>query len=76
MEDLIIKIYTIYKNPSDYPDKHVVRLWEVSKEGVLPHTNPIIVCDTLEQARLAIPKGLVSTGRKPDDDPVIVESYI
>jgi hypothetical protein len=34
------------------------------------------VYDTLEEARKDIPQGLYCLGRDPNDDPVIVESWI
>ena len=45
--------YCIYKNPSDYPDKFVVRHWD----GLKPDTEPLMVSDTLDEARIVIPIG-------------------
>lgn len=67
----MLKIWTIYNYPSDYPDKFVVRLWE----GELP-TAEFSLHDTLEEARAAVPPGLVCLQRFDNDDPVIVETWL
>lgn len=64
--------YCIYKNPSDYPDKFVVRRWD----GLTPETLPLMVSDTLDEARIVIPVGLTKIGRHDTEDISILESYI
>jgi hypothetical protein len=66
-----LPIYTVYRNPSDYPDKFVVRRWE-SLPVPKPDATPLAVCDSLEQARAAVPEGLTLLDRAQADDPVIV----
>lgn len=67
------KLYVIYnKTTSDYPGKYVVRIF--TYQG--PEETPLIVCDTLQEARGALPTQLYNIGRKESDDPVIEEVWI
>lgn len=68
-----MKLFTLYKNPTDFPNKFVVRefIGDMAIQG-----DPHFVGDTLDDARASIPKGMVRIPRDPDDDYVIVESYI
>jgi hypothetical protein len=69
-----LSLYTVYENPFDYPGKFVVRRFEVFTGATDP--NPLIVCDTLEEVRAVLPPGLVCLPRHPDDDPVILETWL
>jgi hypothetical protein len=72
----MLTIYVIYRNPSDYPGKWVLRAQDAGAgRTVTPHQD-CFVCDTLEQARECVPPGLVHMPRHPDDDPVIYETWI
>lgn len=65
-------IITVYKNPTDYPDKYVARVFDVNKA-----TNLAAVADTYEGLLEAIPTGnMVRLERNPQDDPVIVETWV
>lgn len=65
-------IITVYKNPTDYPDKYVARVFDVNKA-----TNLAAVADTYEGLLEAIPTGnMVRLERNPNDDPVIVETWV
>ncbi len=66
-----LKIFTIYDHPKDYPTKFVVRLFIADQPTEITFT-----ADSLNQARLYIPKGLVKFDRHHTDDPVIVESWL
>jgi hypothetical protein len=70
--------YAIYMNPSDYPDKFVVRRWTIQAGNPhpVPDKEPIIVCDSIAEARAKVPPGLVCVGRQPMDDPCILETFI
>lgn len=68
-------MWTIYDHPSDQPDHFVVRKWVIGP-GVAEPTGEFFLCDTLEQARREIPYGLACLQRHPNDDPVIVETWI
>lgn len=76
--DANLSLYTIYKNPTDYPGKFVVRRWSVgNKDGVpTPDKEPTIVTDDLEKARGVIPFGYNMFLRNEDDDPKIVETWL
>ena len=67
--------YVIYCNPKDYPNKFVVRKWEifpgkVEAGGVICETNSI------EEARESLPVGVVEMPVFEDDDAVIAEVWM
>lgn len=64
-------VYAIYDHPTDYPDKFVTRKWN----GPTPDITPLIVCDTIEEARTVIPEGYINMGQDLLD-PIIIEHYI
>lgn len=73
----VLKIYTIYHGVSDQrEDAWVVRRSLIECGAILPDDSPLAVCDTLEEARCAIPGRLALIPRSPEDDPVIVESWL
>ena len=61
----------IYNNPKDYPGKYVARLWDTN----IP-THTIAIADNLEEIRETKPAEMVIMGRQPQDDPIIVETWI
>lgn len=65
-------IYTIYKNPHDFPNKFVVRKFNLD----VPLEPAVFIGDTLEEARNAIPPGLICMPRHAMDKPHIVECWI
>lgn len=68
--------WTIYARPADFPDvPFVVRNWIITPGAMVPG-GAVAFCDSLEQARHVIPEGLTRFERNPDDDPVIVESWL
>jgi hypothetical protein len=67
----VIPIIVVYKNPSDYPDKYVARLWDSDKP-----TEFVIIKDTLAEVRALIPAGFIRLAPSVGDDPVIVETWI
>jgi endonuclease V-like protein UPF0215 family len=66
-----LPLICVYKSPADYPGKYIARLWDVD----IP-TELIAKADTLEEIRKAIPAEMVNLGREPEDDPVIIETWI
>lgn len=67
-----LKIYTIYKWPSDYPGKIVVRKWHYDQP-----TDWVRVCSTLKEARDSLPNHwLVRLDRMEGDDPCILETWL
>jgi hypothetical protein len=67
-------MWVVYRSPSDYPGKFVVRRWSIA-DALEPELKPEGVVDTLEEARDLIPPGLVCLDRLPSDDPVIKEVW-
>jgi len=67
--------WTIYDHPADYPLGWVVRPWLISNGTVLSSPEAYF-CESLEEARARIPKGLERLPRFSDDDSVIVETWI
>jgi len=70
-----LTIWTIYRNPLDFPDGFVTRPWLVGRGGVT-RAGMAQVAGTLEDARAQVPPGLYRQERAPDDDPNIVESWL
>lgn len=50
----------------------MVRRWD----GLTPDTSPLMVSDTLDEARIVIPVGLTKIRRHDTEDISILESYI
>ena len=67
--------WTIYNRPRDYPAHYVVRMWTASDGGVIMG-KVAALCGSLDEARAQIPPDAIYLGRQPDDDPVIVETWI
>lgn len=66
-----MEIYTVYKNPTDYPEKIVVRKFI----GIQSSIEPLCIEDTLEEARKKIPAGLFRMDRMENDDAAILETW-
>lgn len=73
--DLMV-VWTITYNAPDVPGKYAVRGHDILPTGPRAHQANLFVGDTLEEARRAIPPGMVHSPRSVDDDPVIVESWL
>lgn len=71
-----LSIWTITRNLSDHPGKHVARRHVVYPGSAAGATADHFIADTLDQARACLPPGLINLGRNQADDPVIVESWI
>lgn len=67
-----LPLITVYKNPLDYPDSYVARLWDVDVVQ-----NIFIVKDTLEEIREAIPTHrFYRLIREPWDEDIVVETWV
>jgi len=66
-----LPLICVYNSPSAYPGKYVARLWDVDKP-----TNMVAVAESLEEIREAKPPEMMIMDRMPNDDPVIVETWI
>jgi hypothetical protein len=71
-------IWTVYKQPADYPDQWVARAWRI-ETGREPRQGRAVVAPTLEEVRELIPIDrfqLHRMERTLDDDPSVYESWI
>jgi hypothetical protein len=66
-----LPIIVVYKQPKDYPDKFVARIWDVN----MP-TQYVVLKDSLEEIHAAIPQNMHLFPPSKNDDPVIVETYL
>lgn len=74
-----IEVIAIYENPSDYPGLFVARSFVAVNGTPLPLAKPLAVVPTLEEARAAVRAfrpDAVCFARNPNDDPVVVESWL
>lgn len=70
----LLMIWVIYYHPKDFPDKFVARRFNLDQP-----TPDHITSDSLEGIRSALLEkepGLVCLTRAPEDDPVILETWI
>jgi hypothetical protein len=75
MSDKDLVIWTIYDNPKDAPDQHVLRKWIVTAQGARP-TDTVFVRPTLDAVRACLPTGLTCIPRYDTDEPQIVETWL
>ena len=66
-----LELWVIYEHPKEYPDKYVARKWILDKPS-----SEVVFGNTIEEARLAIPKGLTRFLPDKEDDKVIVEIWL
>lgn len=72
----MIRMWTIYRHPKDYPGQYVARLWEIDDAGPVA-TESILTSDTLNDLREQLAAmGLMKLHRNAEDDAVIVETWL
>jgi hypothetical protein len=74
-----LSIWVITHNPSDFPGKYVVRRHEVTRSiagGASRPTGDVEVGDTLDEVRNLVPAWAIRFDRNPEDDAVVVESWL
>ena len=76
MTTATLEMMVVYRHPTDFPDKYVVRRWTCMSSGAKADPVPLIVCNTLEEARAAIPQWMVHLERSAGDDPAILEVWL
>ena len=64
-------IIVVYYKPKDQKARYIARLWDAKRP-----TNLIMTSETLEELRKRKPKEMMIMERHPEDDPVIVETWI
>jgi hypothetical protein len=73
-----LRIVTVYEHPRDFPDEFVAREsfmdLMVERKGEIVARGPNL--QSCRAAIIALDLGLVCLARHPDDDPVIVETWI
>lgn len=74
----VLRIYTVYDHPRDYPDEFVVRGCSIVRGRAEPVLDPELTARgaTLEAVRAPfLALGLHRQDRWPGDDPCIVETW-
>ena len=71
-------IVTVYDHPQDFPHGYVARAHIIAHGGKSAYVSPMIYIgrETLDEVRAAIPPDMVKMIRHPQDDPVILETYV
>lgn len=73
----LLAFHVVYERPRDFPTMFVVRRQVVMKEGGIVPDGDAMGFTTLEGAREHCEElGLTCLPRDPDDDPVIVETWV
>ncbi len=68
-------MWTIYHGASDIATPYCTREWVVTRNGPVP-AGQAVLAHSLAEAQEAVPRGLHRIPRAPEDDPVIVESWV
>lgn len=84
MSDDVLAVYTVYKNPADYPGQYVARRHEVLRGGGHVVTEHLQAADDLALVRIWIREHSGRSGRladvrmprSPEDHPTVLESWI
>jgi len=72
LQGLFLPMFVLYFNPKDFPDKYVVRMFDVDRP-----TSFVTVRDTEETAIGTIPRpNRARLERSPGDDPKIVAVFL
>jgi hypothetical protein len=71
----ILPMWVIYFDPKDYPGKWVVRRWDIGPAR-LTAAPEAFVCDSLVEARSAVPPGTTRLNRAEKDEPQIKELWL
>ncbi len=75
LENLLC-VWVVYDHPRDFPDHIVVRRQFAMRNGEVMTAAVGGLYDDIDAAREDLPYGLCCLPRYPDDDPVIVETWI
>lgn len=75
MTSKLVSYYVITTKTKDFGEKFVVRKHFLGPGRLLTDAEPSAVTDSLEEARKAIPDGLLRQEPAELDDPVIVEFW-
>ena len=72
-----MRIYVIFRSLAEYPDKIVVYAYTLKIDTITRDPKPIAVCDSLSDARAAVPKAYnYRIPRQAGNDAQILESWL
>lgn len=72
-----LPMWTVYDHPTDVPDAYIARKWLVGPGETVIWTDETITEEKLEDIqKYMISAGLTRLHRQPEDDPVIVETWL
>lgn len=74
-EPTCLYVYAIYDRPKDHPDHFVVRRWKVVR-GKPTRQKPVVIADSLEDARTCVPPGKMRFDRTTLVRDVIAEAWL
>jgi hypothetical protein len=74
--DNVLRMWTVYARPADYPLGFIARLFEVDGSGGVRATHQAVTGATLEAVRARLPGGLHRLARNPQDHFTVVESWL
>lgn len=75
MDEEVLTIWAVYRNPSDHPGKWVLRGHNVGP-GVVMARPGCYIADSYTALLRSLPSGLQRLPNSPFDDPVIYECWI
>lgn len=75
-DGVVATIWTIYYSPRDYPGLFVLRGHDIRAGGHPVPRAECVTAATLDEIRAHLPEHCAQLSRDPEDDPVIVESWI
>lgn len=70
-----LSMWVVYDRPKDYPDGYIARRHEAHPGYSLP-TGDTMTSETLDGLRAKLAPGRARFPREPNDDPVIVETWV
>lgn len=68
------EMWTVDRNPPDFPHSYVARKWVIGKTPEA--TCDVVTGETLEEVRAKLPAGLHCLNRCPEDQPLLVETWL
>jgi hypothetical protein len=72
-----LTVWTIYRHPSDYPGRWVLRGHEIFPSvGMVQSHDACFVAGSLDEVRACVPPGTFCVSREPEDYPVIYECWL
>ena len=76
-DDVFLPMWTVYENPSDYPNLFVARRFDLVRGEPEPRaTGNVLAASSLFELRGMLPIGLRRIPRLHEDEPQVVEVWI